>query len=157
MYEDNEELSFFYPREGTNSYVDAMCVPKNAKNYDLALEYINFMCREEIGVANALYTYYASPLTTVVENAEYRAEMSAVHEDAMEILYGDMADAIPTQAYLNLSPDQLTMLNSLWEDLKVESSIGVGIYVCCFVILGALVLLVTYQILKKRRWAKLYD
>jgi hypothetical protein len=75
----------------------------------------------------------------------------------VEILYGEMASSVPTQAYLNLSPDQLTMLNSLWEDLKVESSIGVGIYVCCFAILGALVLLVVYQIVKKRRWSKLYD
>ena len=157
MHEDNEDLSFFYPREGTNSYVDAMCIPKNAKNYELALEYINFMCREDIGVANALYTYYASPLTTVVESDEYREAMAEVHEDAVEILYGEMASSVPTQAYLNLSPDQLTMLNSLWEDLKVESSIGVGIYVCCFAILGALVLLVLYQIVKKRRWSKLYD
>ena len=157
MHEDNEDLSFFYPKEGTNIYVDAMCIPKNSKNYDLALEYINFMCSEEVGVANALYTYYASPLTTVVENAEYQETMAEVHEDAMEILYGDMAASVPTQAYLNLTPERLTMLNSLWEELKVESSIGIGIYVCCAVILGALILLVVYNVVKKRRWAKLYD
>lgn len=157
MYEDNEDLAFFYPQEGTNSYVDAMCIPKNAKNYELALEYINFMCSEEVGVANALYTYYASPLTTVVENAEYREAMAEVHEAAVEILYGDMADSVPTQAYLNLSPEGLTRLNSLWEELKVESSIGTGIYVCCIVILASLALLAVWQILKRRRWSRLYD
>ena len=157
MHEDNEDLSFFYPREGTNIYVDTMCIPKNSKNYELALEYINFMCSEEVGVANALYTYYASPLTTVVESEEYQEAMAEVHEDAMEILYGDMAASVPTQAYLNLTPERLTMLNALWEELKVESSIGVGIYVLCGVILALLILLVVGNILKKRRWAKLYD
>ena len=160
MNEDNEDLAFFYPTRGrngeagTNSYVDAMCIPANAKNYDLAHLYIDFMCSEEIAVANAEYTYYASPMTTVVENEEYRDYMG---DYAMEILYGEEAQKVKTQAYLNLSPDRLMMLNDLWEELKVESSIGTGIYVCCIAIVAALVLLVIAQILKKRRWAKLYD
>ncbi|MBQ8432532.1 MAG: spermidine/putrescine ABC transporter substrate-binding protein [Clostridia bacterium] len=157
MYEDNEDLSFFYPREGTNRYVDAMCVPAASQNKELAMHYINFMCNEEIGVANAEYTYYASPLTTVIANAEYQECMSEVHENAMEILYGEMASSVPTQPYMNLTPERLTMLNSLWEELKVESSIGDGIYVCCGLILAALLALLIYHILKKRRWAKLYD
>ena len=157
MYEDNNDLSFFYPREGTNFYMDAMCIPKNSKNFELASHYINFMCSEEIAVANAEYTYYASPLTTVIENEEYREYMAEVHPDAMEILYGEMASSVPSQAYLNLSPERLSMLNGLWEELKVESSIGVGIYVWCGVILASLILLGVYQLLKKRRWAKLYD
>jgi len=160
MNEDNEDLAFFYPTRGrngeagTNHYVDAMCIPANSKNYDLAHLYIDFMCSEEIAVANAEYTYYASPMTTVVENEEYRDYMG---DYAMEILYGEEAQKVKTQAYLNLSPDRLMMLNDLWEELKVESSIGTGIYVCCIAIVAALVLLVIAQILKKRRWAKLYD
>ena len=157
MYEDNSDLGFFYPQEGTNIYVDSMCIPKTSRNYELAMEYINFMCRKDIGVANALYTYYASPLTTVIEDAEYQECMAEVHEDAMEILYGEMAASVPTQAYLNLSAERLTMLNDLWEELKVESSIGAGIYVCCGVIVVSLLILLVCQILKKRRWAKLYD
>ncbi len=156
MYEDNEDLAFFYPKEGTNFYMDAMCIPKSSKNYELALEYINFMCQEDVGVANALYTYYASPLTTVVNSTEYQEAISETHEDAMEILYG-VDEEIPRQAYLNLSPERLTLLNDLWEELKVESSIGTGIKISCAVILGALVLLVVSGIVKKRRWAKLYD
>jgi len=156
MYEDNEDLAFFYPKEGTNFYMDAMCIPKSSKNYDLALEYINFMCQEDVGVANALYTYYASPLTTVVNSTEYQEAMMETHEDAMEILYG-VDEEIPRQAYLNLSPERLTLLNDLWEELKVESSIGTGIKVTCAVILGALVILVVANVVKKRRWAKLYD
>ena len=157
MYEDNEDLSFFYPKEGTNRYVDAMCVPANSQNKELAMRYINFMCETEIGVANAEYTYYASPLTTVVEDEGYQETMAEVHEDAIEILYGEMASSVPTQPYMNLSPEKLSMLNSLWEELKVESSVGVGIYVCCGVIVVVLILLLIFHILRKRRWAKLYD
>ncbi len=156
MYEENEDLAFFYPQNVTNSYIDAMCIPKTSQNPELAMEYINFMCSEEIGVANALYTYYASPLTTVIANRDYIDSMNEVHEDAMDILYGQ-SHSVATQPYLNLSPEDLVMLNDLWEDLKVESSIGPGIYVCCVVILAALILLVVWQALKKRRWAKLYD
>lgn len=156
MYEDNEDLAFFYPQEGTNSYIDAMCIPKNAEHYDLALEYINFMCSHDIAMANALYTYYASPVTTVVDDPEYQEVMEEVHEDAMSILY-EQAHEVPSQAYLNLSSDGLSMLNVLWEELKAKSSIGDGIYIGCGVILGVLATIAVYQLIKKRRWAKLYD
>ena len=155
MYEDNEDLAFFYPKEGTNSYIDAMCIPKNAEHKDLAHAYINFMCSHDIAMANALYTYYASPVTTVVGDPEYQEAMAEVHEDAMEILYGQPHD--PTKAYLNLSADGLSMMNVLWEELKAKSSIGDGIYIGCGVILGVLALIGVFQLIKKRRWAKLYD
>ena len=155
MYEDNEDLAFFYP-ERTNIYVDAMCIPSNAPNAELANEYINFMLSEEIAVANAEYHYYATPNKLVYENAEYIEYMESVHEDAMQILYGNLHEVEAT-AYLNLSPERLAMLNSLWEDLKVESSIGDGIYVLCGVIVGALVVLIVANVIRKRRWARLYD
>ncbi len=157
MYEDNDDLAFYYPREGTNRYVDAMCVPAGSSNKELAMHYINFMCSEEAAVANAEYTYYASPLETVVNNQGYQETMSEVHEDAMNILYGEEATSVPTQPYMNLSPERLVLLNDLWEELKVESSIGDGIYILCAVILALLLLLLIFQLLKKRRWAKLYD
>ena len=156
MYEDNSDLAFYYPKEGTNSYIDAMCIPKTSKNYDLAHEYINFMCEEEIAVANAEYTYYASPLTTVINNEEYIEAMSEVHEDALNILYGEKATSVPSQAYLNLSPDNLVLLNNLWEELKVQNTIGNGIYVCCCVIIAAIIVLAVTQAIKKRRRAKYY-
>ena len=121
------------------------------------MHYINFMCDRDNAVANALYTYYASPLTNVVEDAEYQASMAEVHEDAMDILYGDREALEQAQPYLNLSPERLVMLNGLWEELKGASSIGPGIYAGCIVIVAALIVIVGYQVIKKRRWAKLYD
>ena len=157
MYENNDALSFYYPKEGTNAYVDAMCIPSTSQNVDLAHEYINFMCSEEIAVANAEYTYYASPLTTVVQNEAYRSYMTEVHPEAMDILYGEKTASVSTEAYLNLSPDKLALLNELWEELKVESRIGVGIYIWCGTILGGLAILTVYHTVKKRRRAKYYN
>ena len=150
MYEDNDSLSFYYPKEGINSYIDAMCIPSNCNNYDLAHEYINFMCSKEIGIANAEYTYYASPLTTVVSDEGYCETMAEVHEDAMEILYGEKAKSVPTQAYLNLSPERLSFVNGLWEELKVESGIRPGIYITCGIILAGIIVLTVSHTVKKR-------
>ena len=150
MYEDNEDLSFYYPKEGTNSYIDAMCIPVNCNSYDLAHEYINFMCQKDIAIANAEYTYYASPVTTVISDEGYRSTMAEVHDDAMEILYGEMAEEVPTQAYLNLSPERLSFVNGLWEELKVQSGIRPGIYIICSIILASLLALTLHHAITKK-------
>ena len=70
MYEDNEDLAFYYPKSGTNIFVDAMCIPTCAKNKEIAEEYINFFLSEEIAVANAEYIYYASANKDVQNNED---------------------------------------------------------------------------------------
>ena len=88
MYGDNEDLAFYHPEEGTNVFVDVMCIPSSTKNFDLAKEYINFMLTEEIAVANAEYVCYAWPNTLVKDNEEYIAYMTEeIHPDAISILY----------------------------------------------------------------------
>ena len=156
MYEDNEDLSFYHPEEGTNIFVDVMCVPKNAGHKDLAIEYINFMLSEEIAVANAEYICYASPNKLVRENEEYIAYMTEeVHEDAMEILYGVFEDEEyidKMQYYHSLPAKTLGLMNDLWEDLKLQSNISTSIYVICAVIVVALVtIFVVRFIIKKKR------
>ena len=168
MYEENDALAFYYPREGTNRYVDAMCVPANAKNPELAEAYINFMCRPDVALANAAYTYYASPLdfdaieaegdeTYVAALDEYRETMAEVHEDAIEILYGEAASSVPTEPYMNLSPEGLAMINDLWEELKVESDVSVGIIVLAAVILAVCAGFVIWFAVRSRRRKKWRD
>lgn len=65
MYENNADLAFAVPREGTNRYVDAMCIPKGAENKDNAEAFINFMCSTDAGVKNVEETWYSSPLLSV--------------------------------------------------------------------------------------------
>ena len=154
MYENNNDLEFFYPKEGTNLYVDAMCIPKTSKNREIAEHYINFMLSEEAAIANAEYTYYASPNRLVVESEEYQAYMAEIKEDAYEKMYP--STEIKTSSYKNLDDKKLVLLNSLWEELKSDIEIGIEIYAICGVILvGILAIAISYFV-KKRNQKKLY-
>ena len=155
MYEENNDLEFYYPKEGTNLYVDAMCIPKSSENKEIAELYINFMLSEDAAIANAEYTYYASPNRLVVESEEYREYMSEIKEDAYEKMYpsGD----IKATSYENLTEDKLVLLNSLWEELKSDIEIGVGIYLICGAIIVTLLTMFTTSIIKKQSKKKLYE
>ena len=137
MYENNEDLEFFYPAEGTNLYVDAMCIPKSSQNKEIAERYIDFMLTEEPAVANAEYTYYASPNTVVRESEEYIEYMNTIKEGGYDLMYN--TDAVHTTSYENLGGAQLIMLNELWEELKSDIEVGLPIYVICAVILVILI------------------
>ena len=137
MYENNEDLEFFYPKEGTNLYIDAMCIPKGAQNKLIAERYINFMLSEEPAVANAEYTYYASPTRLVVENEEYIEYMNDIKEGAFELMYNTDVKFTP---YKNLDNDKLILLNNLWEDLKSDVRIDPLIYVVC----GGVIFMLTF-------------
>ena len=136
MFENNEDLEFYYPEEGTNLYVDAMCVPASSQNKTIAEHYINFMLTEAPAIANAEYTYYASPNKLVVENEDYIAYMNDIKEDAYEKMYA--TDEVKTSSYRNLQGDKLLLLNNLWEELKSDITVSGGIYAICGVILGSL-------------------
>lgn len=152
MYEDNEDLEFFYPSEGTNYYIDAFCVPYNSKNPALAEEYINFMLSEEPAVANAEYTYYASPNSLVVKSEEYREYLSGIKDNAYDILYNGIADGYYISAYRNLDDDGLQMMNDLWEELKVESPVSTTIFVICGIIIAAIAAFaIGFAIRRKKR------
>ena len=137
MHENNEDLEFFYPAEGTNLYVDAMCIPKSSQNKEIAERYIDFMLSEEPAVANAEYTYYASPNTAVRDNEDYKEYMNSIKEGGYDLMYG--TDTVTTSSYKNLGGDQLIMLNELWEELKSDIEVGLPIYVLCGVILAILI------------------
>jgi spermidine/putrescine transport system substrate-binding protein len=137
MYENNEDLEFFYPKEGTNLYVDAMCILKTSQNKEIAERYIDFMLMEEPAVANAEYTYYASPNVAVRENQEYIDYMNDIKEGGFDLMYD--TSAVYTTAYENLDAEQLVMLNELWEELKSDIEVGLPIYIICAVILVILI------------------
>lgn len=61
MIDENPDLAAAFPREGTNVFVDGMCVPKGAKQKEAAEMYINFMCEPAVGAANCEYIGYSTP------------------------------------------------------------------------------------------------
>lgn len=116
---EDVDLKFYYP-ERTNYYVDAMCIPACCQNKELAEAFINFMLSEDAAIANAEYTYYASPNRLVYENPGY---IDGMGKEAMDILYryaGNFAENYEANAYHNLSPDMLEYINTLWETLKIN-------------------------------------
>ena len=116
---DGVDLRFYYP-EPTNYFVDAMCIPSCCQHKELAEIFINFMLSHDAAVANAEYTYYASPNRIVYTDAGYIEEMG---EEAMEVLYPEMEDfsaLYNKYAYRNLDPDTQNYLNTLWENVKIN-------------------------------------
>ena len=111
MLENNEDLKFFYPKEGTNIFVDAICIPKSVKNYEAAMLYIDFLLEPEVALNNAEYICYASPNRAVVENPDY-----SYYKD--EILYPE-DEEIPTQYYHDIDPEIRNYYENLWIDLKL--------------------------------------
>ncbi len=62
MIEANPDLSYVFPKEGVNVFVDAMAIPKGSPNKEAAEMYINFMCEPETSAANTEYIYYTTPV-----------------------------------------------------------------------------------------------
>lgn len=148
MYENNEDLEFFYPKEGTNLYIDAMCIPKTSENKLIAERYIDFMLHEEPAIANAEYTYYASPNRLVVESEEYRDYMAEIKEDAFEKMYD--TENVTATAYVNLTNEKLALINSLWEELKSNIEVSPTIYVICGVIIVTLIFFTSFFAIRKK-------
>ncbi len=110
MYDANEDLAFVYPKEGTNIFVDSICVPKNAQNYDAAMLFINFLLEPEVGLANAEYICYASPNTAVVNHEDYSLKGN-------EILYPDDEAVANTQYFHDIDPEIRSYYEKLWEEI----------------------------------------
>ncbi len=161
--EGSVELGFYYPREGVNYFVDAMCIPKSSKHPDVAKEYINFMLTEEIAIANASYIGYASPNTLVSENEDYIAEMEEYLEGSIDLLYGKTPADVNAyydglmgeenaSCYRNFTPEIQTRVNTLWENLKLADSTEPWIHVLTVLILVSVVTLAVYTTyIKKKR------
>lgn len=115
MQEENEDLSLIYPKEGTNIFVDSICVPKGAKNYDAAMMFINFLLEPEVATANAEYICYATPNTGVLSNEEYSLRDN-------EYLYPENYDEIVENAvyYKDLPSEIRTYYEELWIRVKGE-------------------------------------
>ncbi len=165
MYENNPELAFVYPKEGTNIFVDSVCIPASTKNKEAAELYINYLMDPNVALQNAYMICYASPNIAVVENEEYLAFLDELHPEAYDILYKDMReyyrgiygeDVDIRKYYFRDLPDEtLNTMNTLWNSLKIESteesSTDFVYYFCAVVIAFLLVMFIISKIKKYRR------
>ena len=122
MLENNEDLAFVVPDEGSNWFVDAMCVLKSSQHTAEAMEWINFIASTESNLANMDYIWYASPNAEAL--AEYPAYYEAEYEEPLdEEIYHIMA-APPEvldrcELYINLPQETLKFYNDLWTRLGI--------------------------------------
>lgn len=61
--QENPDLAYVIPKEGTNVWIDSWVIPKNAANKENAEAFINFMCRPDIALLNFEYITYSTPNT----------------------------------------------------------------------------------------------
>ena len=149
MYENNPDLAFVYPKEGTNIFVDSLCIPKGCQNKEGAELYINFLLSGEVALANAEYICYASPNRAVLENPDYSLKDE-------KILYPEPEDMPKTQYYHNLPEGLLTLMTSLWDNLKIEGNDDVSIYVGLVSFTAICVVYSVYRFVRKKKREKMY-
>ena len=112
VLDENEDMSFYMPNQGTNIWCDAMVIPANAENLKLAHEFINYMLTYEAAFDNTETVGYTSP------NAEVFEEMTS-----SEDLYADNAAYLPRSGYDKdeMFHDNQTLmreLSKLWIKVK---------------------------------------
>ncbi|MBQ9747352.1 MAG: spermidine/putrescine ABC transporter substrate-binding protein [Clostridia bacterium] len=146
MAEDNEALAFAFPKEGTNSFVDAMCVPKGCVNREAAELFINFMCEPAVSAENCGMIGYSTPISAAKTMMD--EEMTS-----NEIAYPSAALLENTEMFVNLSDETNRQLDILWISVSV-GSLTSGFWV---VVSVSAVLILTYSVyhmtVKKKRAA----
>ena len=64
--QENKAITYVYPDEGANFWVDSFAIPKGAKNIDNAHKFINFMLRPDIAALCVEENGFASPVTAAL-------------------------------------------------------------------------------------------
>lgn len=105
VIDENDEMGYFLPETGTNIWSDAMVIPKNAKNPELAHEFIN----------------YASDFAGAYDNSSY-VGYTAANEEVMDTLYGEGGEYEGIDAYIPRSGNDMDEVFVYNEDTKKEIS-----------------------------------
>ncbi|MGN0293061.1 MAG: PotD/PotF family extracellular solute-binding protein [Lachnospiraceae bacterium] len=67
MQEENPDLAYALPEEGSNFFIDSWVIPANAENKENAEAWINFLNKPEIALKNFEYITYSTPNTGAQE------------------------------------------------------------------------------------------
>lgn len=116
LVEENPSIGFAIPtKEGTNFFVDAMCVPVSAQHKKEAEEYINFLCEPDIAAANMEYVGYSTP-----ESAAKKLLPKKMRENP--IIYPPESILNRAETYVSLPESTSLQLDSLWAEVKMGGS-----------------------------------
>ena len=112
ILDENPDMAFTMPKEGTNVWCDAMCIPANAENPKLAHEFINYMLSYDAAYDNTVTVGYASTNDEVLK-------------EVAENEYAENAAYLPRENYENdeVFEDNEVMrqkLSQLWLKVKAQ-------------------------------------
>lgn len=111
VMKNNPDIGFVIPKNGSEKFVDSMCIPKGSENKELAEKYINFMCRTDIALANAEKTGYSTPHKEAYNLLDVDIKNS-------DIFYPDEETFENSQTFVNLSEKTNKLMDELWIEVK---------------------------------------
>lgn len=113
MCRENDDLQYILPKEGTNIWYDSFVVPKNAKNPEGAMAFINFMSRPDIAAKNAAYNVgYATPIPEAI-----RLLPDWMQRDS--IAYPDMDSLPPLEVYRDTG-GLIQVYDRIWTEVTAK-------------------------------------
>ncbi len=145
------ELAFgTITRQTANKFVDLLCIPKGCQNKLAAERYIDFLCQYQTGLANAHYTGYSSPLTTVRNNTgglyyHYAGDPGVYPSESVLAGYED---------FLYLGTSSQARMDGYWKELK-KSTGDVVMYASFAGLLALAAALLAVRFARSRRRERL--
>ena len=109
--EENEDLDYVVPKEGSNVWFDCFLIPKTAEHKEAAEKFIDYMSRQDIAQKNFDYIYYGTP-----NKAVYDALDDETKEDYTIFPEEATLNKCEVYKYLGETTDQY--YNRLWKELK---------------------------------------
>ena len=113
--ENDVNLKCVIPKEGTNVFVDAMCVPKGTKHKAEAEQFINFMLRTDVALANIEYIAYTSPQKEAAD-LHKKELIEEYGEEIADLIYPDELGKV--EMFKTLSDKANQKMTELWTYVK---------------------------------------
>lgn len=110
--EQNPDLGFIFPQEGSTLWMDNIVILKSAQNKDLAYEFVNFLLRAEIAKRNAEYVQYPTP-----NKAAFELMDEDVTQNKYIYLDNDYMEKCQMIRFLG---DDVIKINDLFERIKLN-------------------------------------
>ncbi len=114
MIDENPDLAFVVPEEGSNIFIDGMCILSTSKEKELAEEFINFMCLPEIMAENIGYIGYSSPSTAAKKLLDEEMQQSTITYPPDELV--DRCEF-----FIQLPQDVNEKMENLWISIKAST------------------------------------
>ena len=111
--EENENLEFVIPKEGTEEFMDLWAVPAYAENIENARKWINYMLEKKIAIANFDYLTYSIPNKAVIEKV-------SGDEKQMSYLFPDDEILEKCETLKSLGAENDDMYSKYWKEFKAE-------------------------------------